>query len=165
MVHLRLHNRHAAGRYGLGLAGIKLIRLAQTIFSNALNFRCSAIAAFVRSPGGPPLPLAPPCNRQRPFFVAGDRQGFPLLVRAPQLAQFFQLNPSPRMTTMLDVMVYPFRLGRRLVRDRVVNVGVRALRVSVCTHKIAIGDSDLINVRLSPLCGLSRTSREDREVP
>jgi len=28
-----------------------------------------------RSPGGPPLPLAPPCNRQRPFFVAGDRQG------------------------------------------------------------------------------------------
>ena len=24
---------------------------------------------------------APPCNRQRPFFVAGDRQGFPLLVR------------------------------------------------------------------------------------
>jgi hypothetical protein len=37
----------------------------------------------VRSPQGPPLPLAPPCNRQRPFFVAGDRQGFPLLVRAP----------------------------------------------------------------------------------
>jgi hypothetical protein len=30
-------------------------------------------------PGGPPLPLAPPCNRQRPGFVAGDRQGFPLL--------------------------------------------------------------------------------------
>ena len=32
-----------------------------------------------RLPGGPPLPLAPPCNRQRPGFVAGDRQGFPLL--------------------------------------------------------------------------------------
>ena len=36
-----------------------------------------------RLPGGPPLPLAPPCNRQRPFFVAGDRQGCPLFVRAP----------------------------------------------------------------------------------
>jgi len=23
------------------------------------------------------LPLAPPCNRQRPFFVAGDRQNVP----------------------------------------------------------------------------------------
>jgi hypothetical protein len=49
-----------------------------------LNLRRSAIAALVRSPwqycpfrlpGGPPLPLAPPCNRHRPFFVAGDRQG------------------------------------------------------------------------------------------
>jgi hypothetical protein len=68
------------------------VRPARSIFSSALNFRCSAIAALVRSPcrycplrspGGPPLPLAPPCNRQRPFFVAGDRQGFPLLVRAP----------------------------------------------------------------------------------
>src|SRR5262249_60444105 len=62
------------------------------MFSNALNFRCSAIAALVRSPwrywpfrlpGGPPLPLAPPCNRRRPFFVAGDRQALPLLVWAP----------------------------------------------------------------------------------
>ena len=67
-------------------------RPARRIFSNALNFCRSAIAVLVRSPcrycpfrspGGPPLPLAPPCNRQRPFFVAGDRQGFPLLVRAP----------------------------------------------------------------------------------
>jgi hypothetical protein len=33
-----------------------------------------------RLPGGPPLPFAPPCNRQRPFFVAGDRQGLPFLV-------------------------------------------------------------------------------------
>ena len=24
------------------------------------------------------------CNRQRPFFVAGDRQGFPLFVRSPR---------------------------------------------------------------------------------
>jgi hypothetical protein len=68
------------------------VKPARSIFSNALNFCRSAIAALVRSPwrywpfrspGGPPLPFAPPCNRQRPFFVAGDRQGFPLLVRAP----------------------------------------------------------------------------------
>src|SRR5262249_15419454 len=50
------------------------------------------MAAWVRSPWrycplrlpeGAPLPLAPPCNRQRPFFVAGERQDLPLLVRAP----------------------------------------------------------------------------------
>src|SRR6516165_10583049 len=44
-------------------------RPARSIFSNALNFCRSAIAALVRSPcqycpfrlpGGPPLPLAPP---------------------------------------------------------------------------------------------------------
>jgi hypothetical protein len=65
---------------------------ARSIFSNALNFRRSAIAPLVhspcrywplRSPGGPPLPAAPPCNRHRPFLVAGHRQGLPLLVRAP----------------------------------------------------------------------------------
>jgi len=46
------------------------VRPARSIFSNALNFCCSAIAVLVRSPcrycpfrlpGGPPLPLAPPC--------------------------------------------------------------------------------------------------------
>ena len=38
--------------------------------------------AFITPLGGtPPLPFAPPCNRQRPFFVAGDRQGFPLFNR------------------------------------------------------------------------------------
>src|ERR1700730_1006456 len=35
----------------------------------------------IRSPEGPPLQLAPPCD---PFFVADDRQSIPLLVRAPQ---------------------------------------------------------------------------------
>src|SRR5262249_26095882 len=53
------------------------VRPARSIFSNALNFRCSAIAALVWSPrrycplrslGGPPLPLGPPCNRHRPFL-------------------------------------------------------------------------------------------------
>jgi hypothetical protein len=65
---------------------------ARSIFSNALNFRRSAIALWVRSPcrycpfrspGGAPLPGAPPCRRHRPLLVAGHRQGFPLLVRAP----------------------------------------------------------------------------------
>jgi hypothetical protein len=49
-----------------------------------------------------PIPLArraaatsaPPCNRQRPFFVAGDRQGFPLLVRAPHCRAVWNLNLS-----------------------------------------------------------------------
>jgi hypothetical protein len=49
------------------------VRPARSIFSNAPNFCRSAIAALVRSPWrycpfrlpvGPPLPLAPPCNRQ-----------------------------------------------------------------------------------------------------
>src|SRR5262252_5375192 len=79
------------------------VRPARSILSNALNFCRSAIAALVRSPwrycpfrlpGGPPLPLAPPCNRQRPFFVAGDRQGFPLLVRAPHCRAVWNLNLS-----------------------------------------------------------------------
>jgi hypothetical protein len=30
------------------------------------------------------------CNRQRPFFVAGERHGFPLLVRTPH-SQALQL--------------------------------------------------------------------------
>src|SRR5262249_53466337 len=73
------------------------VRPARSILRSALNFRCYAIAALVpspcrywplRSPGGPPLPFAPPFNRQRPFFVAGDRQGFPLLVRAPAVGDF-----------------------------------------------------------------------------
>jgi hypothetical protein len=34
-------------------------------------------------PEGAPLPFAPPCNRRRPFSVAGDRQGLPLLVHDP----------------------------------------------------------------------------------
>src|SRR5262249_33950625 len=73
-------------------AGRIHLQPGRDILSNALNFCRSAIAALVRSPcrycpfrspGGPPVPLAPPYNRQRPFFVAGDRQAFPLLVRAP----------------------------------------------------------------------------------
>src|SRR6516162_1477930 len=52
-----------------GRIRVTYARSALRIFRNAPNFRCSAIAAFVRSPcrycpfrlpGGPPLPLAPP---------------------------------------------------------------------------------------------------------
>jgi hypothetical protein len=77
------------------------VRPTWSIFSNALNFCRSATAALVRSPcrycplrlpGGAPLPLAPPCNRQRPFFVAGDRQGFPLFVLAPHWRQLWQYS-------------------------------------------------------------------------
>jgi hypothetical protein len=80
---------------GFVFGGKVHVRPARSILRSALNFCCSAIAALVRSPcrywpfrlpGGPPLPLAPPCNRQRPFFVAGDRQGLPLLVRAGPLS-------------------------------------------------------------------------------
>jgi hypothetical protein len=35
----------------------------------------------------------------------------------------------------------------------------------VFTHKIPIGASDLINVSFGPLCGLSRTLPDGREVP
>jgi len=38
--------------------------------------------AFLLPFGGPGD--RPPCIRQRPFGIAGDWQGFPLLVRAPQ---------------------------------------------------------------------------------
>jgi len=34
-----------------------------------------------------------------------------------------------------------------------------------CTHKIAVGDGDLINVRFGPISGLNRTSPEVRHVP
>jgi hypothetical protein len=77
-------------------------------FPYALNFCRSAIAALVRSPcpywplpspEGAPLPLAPPCNRQRPFFVAGDRQGLgkltPALGLSPNAAvAMFGSSPS-----------------------------------------------------------------------
>src|SRR5262249_52981445 len=76
---------------GFAFGGKVHVRPARGILSKALNLRCSELASLVRwpcrscpfrPPGGPALPLALPCNRQRPFFVAGDRQGFPLLVRA-----------------------------------------------------------------------------------
>jgi hypothetical protein len=73
------------------------VKTARSIFSNAPSFRRSAIAPLVHSPwrycpfrlpGGAPLPGAPPCNRHRPLLVAGHRQGFPLLVRAPHRRAF-----------------------------------------------------------------------------
>src|SRR5258708_1100768 len=61
------------------------IRITKTTSSSfdALSLRDRSSGRDGIAPGGPPLPLAPPCNRQRPFLVAGDRQGLPLLVRAP----------------------------------------------------------------------------------
>ena len=61
--------------------------------NRALGPLAVAVCPF-RSPGGPALPLAPPCNRQRPFFVAVDRHGFPLLVRAPHLRGVAGLTDS-----------------------------------------------------------------------
>jgi hypothetical protein len=61
------------------------VRPARSIFSNALNLCRSACGLGPLAVTILPVPLAgraaatatvaPPCNRQRPFFVAGDRQG------------------------------------------------------------------------------------------
>ena len=65
--------------------GFPHISPARSIFSNALNFCRSARGLGPLAVTILPVPLAgraaatatvaPPCNRQRPFFVAGDRQG------------------------------------------------------------------------------------------
>jgi hypothetical protein len=79
------------------------VRPARSIFSNAPNLRCSALAALVRSPWqycpfrlpvGPPLPLAPPCNRQRPFFVAGELSRCERSCMSPSIAcvEFFRFD-------------------------------------------------------------------------
>src|SRR6516164_6426798 len=39
-------------------------------------------------------------------------------------------------------------------RDRPRTPPARELGARACTHKIAVGDGDLINVRFGPLCGL-----------
>src|SRR5262252_9142800 len=86
---------------GFVLGGKVHVSRARSIFSNALNFRCSVIAALPRSPwrycpfrsqGGPPLPPA-----------------------------------AARLGSMLDVPLHPVLFGQRLVADRVVHARVRAL--------------------------------------
>src|SRR2546430_15365383 len=61
----------------------------------------TSIAAFVRSPcrncpfrspGGPPLPLAPPCNRQRPFFRRRRPARLPALGPRSALTGFLKLR-------------------------------------------------------------------------
>src|SRR5262245_43857819 len=75
------------------------LRPARSIFSNALNFAPQSPLSSSRHDGiahsacqeGRRYPLRRRCNRQRPFFVAGDRQSFPLLVteyRASKVALF-----------------------------------------------------------------------------
>jgi hypothetical protein len=50
-------NQHSTRRaldgralHGPGTSRLYVVRPTRSIFNNALNFRCSAIAAFVRSP-------------------------------------------------------------------------------------------------------------------
>jgi hypothetical protein len=54
----------------------------------------------------------PPCIRQRPFFIAGDWQGFPLLVLAPQRG----------LDCMSKSMGLSFDFGRRTSPRRLVDV-------------------------------------------
>src|ERR1700681_3716860 len=77
------HGRLALHSSGERRDGFTHISQARRTFSSVLNFCRSAIAALVRSsrrycpfrsPGGPPLPLAPPCNRQR-FFLSRGQYG------------------------------------------------------------------------------------------
>jgi hypothetical protein len=74
---------------------------ARSIFSKALNFCRSAIAALVRSPlrycpfrspGGPPLPLAPPCNR------------LPVRACCPPLMRYPDTRPQCRLSEMLGTV-------------------------------------------------------------
>jgi hypothetical protein len=66
------------------MTGLVTIEHRDVMAITGLRFRGYARGYIRRdaalAPDDPPLPLAPPCNRQRPFFVAGDRQGFPLFV-------------------------------------------------------------------------------------
>jgi hypothetical protein len=57
------------------LASNRRIAIASAVYSPCFK-------AFL-FPFGAPGDV-PPCIRQRPFFIAGDRQDFPLLVFAPQ---------------------------------------------------------------------------------
>ena len=52
------------------------VRRTQALRNSSLGPFAMAVLT-IPLPGGPPLPLAPPCNRQRFSFVAGDRRGFP----------------------------------------------------------------------------------------
>jgi hypothetical protein len=47
-----------------------------------------------------------------------------------------------------------YKMARRLL-SALRRFGVTERVLGVCTYKIAIGDSDLINVRFDPLCGLN----------
>ena len=47
---------------------------------------------------------------------------------------------------------YPFAARARTSADR----NVKSATLRACNHKIAIGDSDLINVRFGPLCDTDR---------
>jgi hypothetical protein len=52
----------------------------------------------LRSPGGAPLPLAPRCNRQRPFFVAGRRCAARRGPAQPRCATAVSFNRRPTRT-------------------------------------------------------------------
>ena len=83
-----------------------------------------------------------------------DALGFsPHLYRARNLIERFfnRIKQCRRVATRYDKLAANYLAFVQLA----FHTPIMSTRPRACTHKIAIGDSDLINVRFGPLCGLT----------